>query len=324
MAPEQARSEAVDRRADVFAMGICLWEMLTGERLFKAEGEGETLNRVLYEPIPTPRSVDPDIAPEIDEVCMRALTRDPDARFATAAEFADALERAARALDLLGSHREVAACVNDILGADIKERKAELRAWLGDSERRNGPPSADASGEIASHPGALVSVYVPPLLDSGLLPPVSKASARSTPGPRLLGVAIGLVVIASIGFAFLRRPHGVVVDGAGPEASALVARPTAPPIPDPIPPPHAQAASVAETTLAASTDPPRPLASAATSPSASPAVRSASAGVPSARTSNVAPATRQARGASNVPATSAAQSPLSTGVPADMLNNPYR
>src|SRR5580704_11324962 len=159
MAPEQARSETVDRRADVFAMGICLWEMLTGERLFKAEGEGETLNRVLYEPIPTPRGVDPDIAPELDDVCMKALTRDPDARYATAAEVADALERAARALDLLGSHREVAACVNDILGDDIKERRAELRAWLGDTERRNNAtPTADSSGELASHPGAMVSV----------------------------------------------------------------------------------------------------------------------------------------------------------------------
>ena len=323
MAPEQARSEAVDRRADVFAMGICLWEMLTGERLFKAEGEGETLNRVLYEPIPTPRGVDPDIAPEIEEVCMKALTRDPDARFATAAEFADALERAARALDVLGSHREVAACVNDILGADIKERRAELRAWLGDSERRNAPSAADSSGEIASLPGALVSVYVPPLLDSGLLPPVSKASARSTPGPRFVGVAIGLVVVASIGFAFLRRSHGVAADAAGPEASAVVAGPMAPPIPDPIPAPHAQAVSVVEATLAASAEPPRPLASGATNPSASPAVRSASAGAPSARASNVAPATRLVRGASNVPSTAAAQ-PVSTGVPADMLNNPYR
>ena len=59
MAPEQARGGALDRRADIFAMGIVAWEALAFRRLFKGDGEAETLNRVLYEPIPTLRTVTP-------------------------------------------------------------------------------------------------------------------------------------------------------------------------------------------------------------------------------------------------------------------------
>jgi eukaryotic-like serine/threonine-protein kinase len=319
MAPEQARSEAVDRRADVFAMGICLWEMLTGDRLFKAEGEGETLNRVLYEPIPTPRGVDPDIAPELDDVCMKALTRDPDARYATAAEFADALERAARALDLLGSHREVAACVNDILGADIKERRAELRAWLGDSERRNSVlPSADSSGELASHPGAMVSVYVPPLLDSGLLPPVADVrTARRPNGGRVVGAAIALAVVASLGFAFLRKPHESASDSHGSSVTTVAKAPAAAAALEPISAPLAQAAP------AVASDETRPSSLPAPSASGSAAPRSASVVTPPSLTRGPA-ATPTAKTAHVTTNPVSAPSPASTGVPSDMQNNPYR
>src|SRR5258708_10275021 len=86
MAPEQARSETVDCRADVFAMGICLWEMLAHKRLFKAEFEAETLNRLLYEPIASVGSVRPEVPEEIDARVLKALTRHPDKRYASAAD----------------------------------------------------------------------------------------------------------------------------------------------------------------------------------------------------------------------------------------------
>src|SRR5579872_1808297 len=75
MAPEQARSETVDRRADVFSMGICLWEMLARRRLFKTDDDGETLTRLLYEPIPTLASAAPQLPAALDAVCMKALAR---------------------------------------------------------------------------------------------------------------------------------------------------------------------------------------------------------------------------------------------------------
>ena len=134
MAPEQARAGKIDRRADVFAMGICLWETLASKRLFKGEGEAETLNRVLYEPIPVLRSVVPTVPDALNVVCMKALERDPDRRYATAADFGNALEAAAQSLKVLGSTRDVIAYVEEIMGADLAQQREALRAWRARSE----------------------------------------------------------------------------------------------------------------------------------------------------------------------------------------------
>src|SRR4051794_18471218 len=77
MAPEQARGGNLDRRADLFAVGTVLWEVLADKRLFKGEGEADTLNRVLFEPIPSLREVAPHVSPQLEAVTMRALDRDP-------------------------------------------------------------------------------------------------------------------------------------------------------------------------------------------------------------------------------------------------------
>jgi len=134
MAPEQARGVAIDRRADIFACGIVLWEALALKRLFKGDGEAETLNRVLYEPIPTPSSARPDVPPALEAVCMKALARDVDDRYATALEFADDLEKAARSLSCVGSVRDVAACLEMVVGSDLSQQREAVRAWLARSE----------------------------------------------------------------------------------------------------------------------------------------------------------------------------------------------
>ncbi|MDP9150435.1 MAG: serine/threonine protein kinase, partial [Myxococcota bacterium] len=93
LSPEQVGRKPVDQRVDVFAAGIVLWECLTGERLFEAPTEAETVTRVLRDPVPPPSLLRPEVSTELDEVCLRALERDPGRRFQTAKEFADALRR---------------------------------------------------------------------------------------------------------------------------------------------------------------------------------------------------------------------------------------
>ena len=142
-AAEQARgAKDIDRRADVFAAGIVLWEVMAGRRLFKGEGEADTLNKVLHEPIPAVRSVAPKVPPAIEALLTRALDRDRTARFATAAEFADALEGAARTLDTLGTHKDVASHLDVALGAETAQQREALRSWLARAEpnRRSMPP----------------------------------------------------------------------------------------------------------------------------------------------------------------------------------------
>lgn len=94
MAPEQLTRRAVDRRCDVFAMGVVLWEALTSRRLFAGDDAASTLYSVLNEPILPPSSVCPDLPPALDGVVLRALEREPGMRFATAREMSLALEAA--------------------------------------------------------------------------------------------------------------------------------------------------------------------------------------------------------------------------------------
>ena len=192
MAPEQARSETVDRRADVFSMGICLWEMLAGRRLFKTEFEAETLNRLLYDPIPALRSVAPNVPPEIEVVCTKALTRDPDKRYATAAEFADALEQAARMHDLIGGKREVSSCVDQVLGSDLAERREALRAWRIESEPGRGAPSGVSPSGVASTPSTVSDVGSAPSGKS--LPETSGMMAMPVSNR---GASIGVALFAA-------------------------------------------------------------------------------------------------------------------------------
>ena len=93
MAPEQFGGKVVDRRADVFAMGIMLWQAITGKRLWKGLSDAEVFTRLAKGEIPKPLSIKPDIAPEIDAICMKALSTDREDRYATAADFQAAIEQ---------------------------------------------------------------------------------------------------------------------------------------------------------------------------------------------------------------------------------------
>ena len=91
MSPEQAGALELDGRSDVFAVGVVLHELLTGERLFRGSTEPEVLARVLTQPIPRPGEIAPDVPPELDRVVMGMLERDREQRTASAHDALDAL-----------------------------------------------------------------------------------------------------------------------------------------------------------------------------------------------------------------------------------------
>ncbi|MBC8133109.1 MAG: serine/threonine protein kinase, partial [Deltaproteobacteria bacterium] len=92
MAPEQAASGRVDRRSDVFALGVVLWEAICGRRPFSRETDLETLRAITQEPIPPPSKF-VRISARLEGIVMRALQKSPGDRFQTAQEMALALER---------------------------------------------------------------------------------------------------------------------------------------------------------------------------------------------------------------------------------------
>src|SRR5262249_16643787 len=75
MAPEYVRGTAVDRRADVFALGVVLWEALASKRLFRGESDGETIDRIQHAPIPRASEAAPGLGTGLDAVLERALAR---------------------------------------------------------------------------------------------------------------------------------------------------------------------------------------------------------------------------------------------------------
>jgi len=95
MAPEQVRStRGVDARADLWSLGVVLYELLVGRAPFDAVGTTELLVQVVSAPIPPPSQLRPGLPAAVDRWCARALQRDPAARFATAQSLAEALANA--------------------------------------------------------------------------------------------------------------------------------------------------------------------------------------------------------------------------------------
>jgi serine/threonine protein kinase len=96
MAPEQARGDPLDRRVDIYAAGVILYQMLTGELPFKAESALATVTKHLTEvPVP-PRQRRPDLSidPELERICLKAMEKDRERRFSSALEMKEALEAA--------------------------------------------------------------------------------------------------------------------------------------------------------------------------------------------------------------------------------------
>jgi serine/threonine protein kinase len=92
MAPEQVSEGVIDRRVDVFAAGIVLHELLSGRRLFGGGGELDTLKKVALARVEPPSLFNPDVPRALDRVTLKALSRDPDARYASAQEMIADLE----------------------------------------------------------------------------------------------------------------------------------------------------------------------------------------------------------------------------------------
>ena len=92
MAPEQIRSERIDHRVDIFSIGVTLYEMLTGTRLFAGENDLQILEKVLMGQLQRPRKVNPDIPAELEAIVVKALRRNRNRRYDWASQMAEDLQ----------------------------------------------------------------------------------------------------------------------------------------------------------------------------------------------------------------------------------------
>ena len=221
MAPEQAAGEeSLDRRADVFAAGIVIWEELAAKRLFKAENEAATLSRVMTEPVPPLSVIVPGLSVQLSNVVMRALDRDPNRRFSTCAQFGDALEAAATGKEQIATPREVAAYVSEVLGEEVSAQREAVRAWIARSE-----PSQAGPLPTGSSPSSSVSAAAMSLSDGTQTASFSQAPV--TPRRRVASVLLVVLLLIAVG-------GGGFLYARGTEQNHPVAAATQPPVPPPV------------------------------------------------------------------------------------------
>ncbi len=200
MAPEQLYDKALDRRADIFAAGAILWSALTGEKLFSGSSDAATMRNLLQMEIKPPSEVGLKPPPVFDEVCLKALERDPGDRYSTAAEMVDAIRAAAMENGVLGTSSDVSVWVRDVAGAKIEDRRKALGSVSSDSAVRTIPVLVESPSQMHS---ALTGM-------SGL----SRASAVPVGNPKrgrstlLALLLIPLAVVFAVGLAVItHRPE---------------------------------------------------------------------------------------------------------------------
>ncbi len=130
MSPEQARGEPVDRRSDVFSLGIVLYELTTGERLFQGETPAHTLRMVSAGRVPNPARMVQGYSESLAAIVMTALERDVERRYQTAEELEVALEQWLVDERMMVSQASIGQLVRRVLGGRLAQQHDQIRAAL--------------------------------------------------------------------------------------------------------------------------------------------------------------------------------------------------
>ncbi|MBX3158621.1 MAG: serine/threonine protein kinase [Deltaproteobacteria bacterium] len=240
MSPEQANGEPLDGRSDLFAVGIMLWEMLIGRRLFTGEDTRATLAAVLFGQIPRPRSLRADIPKDLERVAMKLLERDVKSRYATAEE---------ALVDILGC-ADAPKAGRELLTATLVDRfaaQAPVRQSLLKSRQSLPPVSAPTPNPYApTHAPSLGAVMNAP---TQTILPTRVGGGRG----RTIAIAAAVIVIATailvvaivIGTRKRGGGDGIAAGGNDPPRDAAVADAAPPPPKTTEPPPAVVAVELA-------------------------------------------------------------------------------
>lgn len=163
MAPEQLRGGSVDRRADTFALGIVLYEMLALRRLFQRKTDYLTFRAVMEQPIPDVRQYRPDVPAHLAEMLAKALDRDPTQRFQTARQLGSAALDVLSTLKRPWSQGEISDFVHATFSTELGKRHQQVAQAV----HRTNP----ANPTNPSSPGAIVGRTTMPLIAHDEEPP---------------------------------------------------------------------------------------------------------------------------------------------------------
>src|ERR1700722_5509610 len=220
MAPEQIAGNAT-RQSDIYSAGVVLWEALALQRLFTGENEAALLKAVIMPNIQAPSGFNPDVPPELDRIVMRALSSNPEERFNTAHDMAEALDVCMRP----ASAHQGAAWLESLAGKSLQARTAlvaEVESHSGTTGRsevkklvelgagallagETGPhgmksqPTAPAPGTPSTPPATGASLSVATLTLKGPAPRESRAWMLAVVAALLAGTVAGVTLVTMRG-----------------------------------------------------------------------------------------------------------------------------
>ena len=155
MATEQAMGERVDCRADIFSVGMMLWEALAGKRLFKGMNDVVVLQRIASGEIPSPRTLKPDVPEVLEAICMKALAHDREERYPSARALQHALEEALEQLGERPLLRDLGAALSAFFEADRTTIKGLVEAQIHALRSAPGEATIDTGVGKVKSPGKL-------------------------------------------------------------------------------------------------------------------------------------------------------------------------
>jgi serine/threonine protein kinase len=251
MAPEQVTGDVVDRRTDIFGMGVILYLLTTGRHPFKGVHTAETLQNICSKRPPRlPSAIIPGYPPELEAVVLKCLAKEPDDRWPTANDMLSALERSMpQSLD--GSFEvQVADYMNELLGDRVRERRMQLRVAQEQADRAR-PDGVSTPGSYGSlraltvggegggtgtHSSASARLLIDPRIVASM-PGFENAAPSWWKRPAgIAAAAIGAVALFALGQFVHWGPAGTTGNAAAPSPAPAVTAPPAPPEPQPPPP----------------------------------------------------------------------------------------
>lgn len=235
LSPEQINSKPLDGRSDIFSLGIVAWELLTLRRPFSREGDTDVtvINRIdnCDQHLVPPSTYNSHIPPEIDEVIMKALQKDPANRYANASEFQAALRQVMLRFYPKYSYSDTGKLVHSLFEKEIAKERAELRE-LNHQAQKALSESSDAGTMILEHqtPGMVTGVFnniraiAPPNVEDRLMS-IEAMMKQKASGRHYLMLAFYIISIIVLKLDDKYSVFNLLTGGSQPQVEAMATNP---------------------------------------------------------------------------------------------------